>query len=197
MAFDAGRWNVAPIIALRTRLPHLVRDVVRRFELDPNIHSVIRPGKERLACLLNLTNDGWFHGSSELDQHLITAAFRAVECRTPLVRAVNTGISAVIDGDGVIREPETFIDGDATWTKQREQLQQTKHERSDRRLPLSDVRSRPLDADRSNDQTLAEIPNAAVIDTVPIDNRRSWYVKFGDWFGGHARARAGYSWSSG
>jgi apolipoprotein N-acyltransferase len=50
-----------------------------------------------------MTNDGWFHGSSELDQHLITAAFRCVECRTPMVRSVNTGISAFIDGDGVIR----------------------------------------------------------------------------------------------
>jgi apolipoprotein N-acyltransferase len=52
---------------------------------------------------VNLTNDGWFHGSSELDQHLITAAFRCVEFRTPMVRAVNTGISAIIDGDGVVR----------------------------------------------------------------------------------------------
>src|SRR5690606_1556993 len=61
--------------------------------------------------LVNLTNDGWFHGSSELEQHLITAAFRAVETRTPMVRAVNMGISAIIDGDGVIRQravdPET------------------------------------------------------------------------------------------
>lgn len=190
VAFDAGRWNVAPIICFEDTVPHLVRDAVRKFDLT-NSHNSYKPERQRLACLLNLTNDGWFHGSSELDQHLITAAFRAVECRTPLVRAVNTGISAVIDGDGVIREPETFIDGDATWTKQREQLQQTKHERSDRRIPLSmfdPVRSTLTDPATGR---WRKSLNAAVIDTVPLDNRRSWYVEFGDWFGGTCSAACG------
>jgi apolipoprotein N-acyltransferase len=61
-------------------------------------------GTGRVDFLVNMTNDGWFHGSSELDQHLITAKFRCVECRTPMVRAVNTGISAFIDGDGIVRK---------------------------------------------------------------------------------------------
>lgn len=179
-AFRSGAWQVAPIICFEDTVPHLVRDVVRGTSSE-----------RRLDCLLNLTNDGWFHGSSELNQHLITAAFRAVECRTPLVRAVNTGISAVIDGDGVIREPETFIDGDATWTKQREQLQQTKHERSEHRLPLSmfdPVRSTLTDPATGR---WRKSLNAAVIDTVPLDNRRSWYVEFGDWFGGTCSAACG------
>lgn len=179
-AFRTGTWNVAPIICFEDTVPHLVRDVVRGTSRG-----------QRLDCLLNLTNDGWFHGSSELNQHLITAAFRAVECRTPLVRAVNTGISAVIDGDGVIREPETFIDGDATWTKQREQLQQTKHERSDRRIPLSmfdPVRSTLTEPETGR---WRKSLNAAVIDTVPLDNRRSWYVEFGDWFSGTCSAACG------
>ena len=34
--------------------------------------------------LVNLTNDGWFWGSSELDMHLACGVFRAVECRKPL-----------------------------------------------------------------------------------------------------------------
>ena len=50
--------------------------------------------------LLNLSNDGWFHGSSEHDMHLAVSIFRAVENRVPLARAVNTGISALIDGNG-------------------------------------------------------------------------------------------------
>lgn len=179
-AFRSGGWRVAPIICFEDTVPHLVREVVRGTRRE-----------QRLDCLLNLTNDGWFHGSSELDQHLITSAFRAVECRTPLVRAVNTGISTVIDGDGVIREPEIFIDGDATWTKQREQLQQTKHERSDRRLPLSmfdPVRSRLTDPATGR---WRKSLNAAVIDTVPLDHRRSWYVEFGDWFAGTCSAACG------
>ena len=179
-AFRCGSWQVAPIIWFEDTVPHLVRDVVRGTSTE-----------KRLDCLLNLTNDGWFHGSSELNQHLITAAFRAVECRTPLVRAVNTGISAVIDGDGVIREPETLIDGDATWNKQREQLQQTKHERSDRRVPLSmfdPVRSTLTDPATGR---WRKSMNAAVIDTVPLDSRRSWYVASGDWFAGTCSAACG------
>jgi apolipoprotein N-acyltransferase len=53
--------------------------------------------------LINLSNDGWFHGSAELDMHLAIGAFRAVEHRVPLARAVNTGLSALVDGNGEIR----------------------------------------------------------------------------------------------
>jgi len=54
--------------------------------------------------LINLSNDGWYHGSSELDMHLAIGVFRAVEHRVPLARAVNTGLSALVDGNGEIRE---------------------------------------------------------------------------------------------
>ena len=50
--------------------------------------------------LLNVSNDGWFDGTSEHDQHLAICRFRAVECRRSVARAVNMGISAVIDGNG-------------------------------------------------------------------------------------------------
>jgi apolipoprotein N-acyltransferase len=53
--------------------------------------------------LVNLSNDGWFHGSAELDMHLAIGAFRAVEHRVPLARAVNTGFSALVDGNGEIQ----------------------------------------------------------------------------------------------
>ncbi|HEV3136983.1 MAG TPA: nitrilase-related carbon-nitrogen hydrolase, partial [Pirellulales bacterium] len=52
--------------------------------------------------LVNLTNDGWYWGSSELDMHLACAVFRAVECRKPLLIAANTGFSAWIDSGGRI-----------------------------------------------------------------------------------------------
>ncbi len=57
----------------------------------------------RPTCLVNLTNDGWFWGSSELDMHLTAGIFRAVELRTPLAIAANTGFSAWIDGCGRLR----------------------------------------------------------------------------------------------
>jgi len=52
--------------------------------------------------IVNLTNDGWFGDTVELDQHMANSVFRTVENRVGLVRAANTGISAFIDPRGVI-----------------------------------------------------------------------------------------------
>jgi apolipoprotein N-acyltransferase len=54
--------------------------------------------------LVNLTNDAWYWGSSELDMHLACDVFRAVECRRPMIVAANGGISASIDSNGRIVE---------------------------------------------------------------------------------------------
>lgn len=53
--------------------------------------------------LVNVTNDAWYGRTSAPRQHLAHATLRAVENRVPLVRAANTGISAVIEPDGRIR----------------------------------------------------------------------------------------------
>ncbi|MDD2367209.1 MAG: apolipoprotein N-acyltransferase [Desulfuromonadaceae bacterium] len=52
--------------------------------------------------LVAITNDAWFGRSSAPYQHLAIAAFRAVETRTPLIRAANTGVTAVVDQNGHI-----------------------------------------------------------------------------------------------
>ncbi|HEY2881953.1 MAG TPA: apolipoprotein N-acyltransferase [Pirellulales bacterium] len=87
-----GAYRFAPDICYETVIPHLIRSQVlelRQHGAEPDV-------------LVNITNDGWFRGSSELNMHLACGVFRAIEMRKPLVVAANTGISAHIDGDGRI-----------------------------------------------------------------------------------------------
>ncbi len=82
-----GGIRLAVLICYEDTVPHLPRQFLTGSSAQ---------------FFVNISNDGWFHGSEEHEQHLAIARFRAAETRLALVRSVNMGISAVIDGDGSI-----------------------------------------------------------------------------------------------
>ncbi|MFG1360782.1 apolipoprotein N-acyltransferase [Xanthobacter pseudotagetidis] len=84
-------------------------------------YEIIFPGKvippgPRPGLLLNVTNDAWFGSTPGPYQHFAQARLRAVEEGLPLVRAANTGLSAIVDPLGRIVAgsqlgEETLVDG--------------------------------------------------------------------------------------
>ncbi|MFN7629114.1 MAG: apolipoprotein N-acyltransferase, partial [Pirellula sp.] len=86
----ANGTRVAPSVCFEDFVPHLMRSHVQRL---------IRSGSSP-DVLVNISNDGWFRGSSILDHHFNSAILTAVENRMPLLVASNTGITAWVDGDG-------------------------------------------------------------------------------------------------
>lgn len=64
--------------------------------------QVVDP-QNRPDYIFNPSNDGWF-GSWGPPQHLAQARLRALEEGLPVLRATTTGISAVIDANGIVRQ---------------------------------------------------------------------------------------------
>lgn len=58
--------------------------------------------KGEAIAAINVTNDSWYGNSSGPYQHLAKSRFRAIENNITVIRAANTGISAIIDPYGRI-----------------------------------------------------------------------------------------------
>jgi apolipoprotein N-acyltransferase len=149
-------------------------------DTDPD---VARPygggdGKPPADFVLNASNDGWFNGTSEHEQHLAICRFRAIECRRSVARAVNMGVSAVIDGSGRVLRPEPVrwvpeagpMVGPA-WALLEPYLRTL----TVWRVP-DGVRSLPVDEWKGYKKVAG-----VLLATVPIDDRTSLYARWGDW----------------
>ena len=64
------------------------------------------------TLLVNISNDAWFGQSAAAEQHLQLSQIRAIEFARPMLRANNTGITAVIDEKGRVTQRLTpFTEG--------------------------------------------------------------------------------------
>ncbi|MCI0378661.1 MAG: apolipoprotein N-acyltransferase [Gemmataceae bacterium] len=112
--------------------------------------------------LVNISNDGWFDGSSEHEEHLAICRFRAVEARRPIVRAVNMGVSAVIDSNGRVQKPREIRDfqGKKMWVVERD--------------------SRGVGELTPSEWHPFKKTAGVITATVPLDQRLSLYAQWGD-----------------
>ncbi|MCD6304467.1 MAG: apolipoprotein N-acyltransferase, partial [Planctomycetes bacterium] len=147
----AGRWRVVSPICYEGTFARACRELIYDH------------GRKKADILANLSNDGWFvcpwgsarRASTEQAQHLSHYCFRAVENRVPVVRAVNTGISASIDSNGrIVAEVH----------------------RGSRRTMVAGTLA--LDGRKCNDVEYLPGHGPRVL----VDGRVSWYSRFGDWF---------------
>jgi apolipoprotein N-acyltransferase len=84
-ALRLGPWRIATPICYEAIRPEFVRRMMRESHPD---------------LLITLANDAWFGDSQEPWLHLALAQLRAIEQRRYLVRATNSGVSAVVDAAG-------------------------------------------------------------------------------------------------
>lgn len=202
------RFSIAPVTPPHSHYLHepCSAGVIICYEdTDPSLaRHYVQPGDEPpVDFLINISNDGWFNGSCEHEEHLAICRFRAIECRRSIARAVNMGISTVIDGNGQVLWPwKTY----RMWPDGREEY-------DDYSLPTGDVdwehnergwlappsllqklkKSVPSLAGLIRDKESAD----AVIGRhefadfkqvagvfhygVPLDTRSSLYARYGDW----------------
>lgn len=78
----------------RTLYPLICYEAIFPDEIDDGALST--------AALLNITNDAWFGNTPGPYQHFHQAQIRAVENGIPLIRAANSGISAIVDARGAV-----------------------------------------------------------------------------------------------
>jgi len=90
---NGDTWRLGPVICYEDILQGFLRGV---GQLHPDL-------------LVNLTSDSWFGADTEPWEHLALAVFASVELRVSMVRAVNSGVSALIDPNGRVTQ-KTYAD---------------------------------------------------------------------------------------
>jgi apolipoprotein N-acyltransferase len=94
--FEPGNFrNLLVVPGLPPTVPLVCYEAIFPGEVLQYSEDRTRPG-----LILNVTNDGWFGRTAGPYQHFAQARLRAIEEGLPIIRAANTGISAIIDPYG-------------------------------------------------------------------------------------------------
>jgi len=86
---DGKPVRMGPLICYEGLFPSFTKGI---FEKNADFH-------------LNVTNDSWFGPYGEPYLHLQITSLRAIETRTPFLRATNTGITVLLDAAGRLINP--------------------------------------------------------------------------------------------
>ena len=90
-SFDVGSERVAPNICYEDLFGE---ELASRFVPEATAPTI----------LANISNIGWFGQTIAVEQHLRISRMRSLELQRPMIRATNTGATAVIDHRGVVRQ---------------------------------------------------------------------------------------------
>ena len=103
---DFGRGDLyQQALAVRDQwvLPNICYEDLFGEEIAAQIAAAIDRGSPVPSILLNVSNIAWFGDTIALPQHLQVSQMRSLETGRPMLRATNTGATAVIDGQGRVR----------------------------------------------------------------------------------------------
>jgi apolipoprotein N-acyltransferase len=83
-------------------LPNICYEDLFGEEIADQLAAAYFANKIPATVLLNVSNLAWFDDSSALQQHLQISQMRALETGRPIIRATNTGTTALIAPDGAV-----------------------------------------------------------------------------------------------
>jgi apolipoprotein N-acyltransferase len=133
--FSAGRDAVVNTLRLESKREGIALGDVAEYQIQretrfvrtgaficyeaayPNlVREFVRNGA---TLLINVSDDAWFGETSGPQQHLAHAVMRAVENDRDIVRATNTGITALVTSEGrVVEQLPGFVEGSKVWNAQ-------------------------------------------------------------------------------
>lgn len=110
MAIPLGDFTRGPVVQAPFEvkqqwiLPNICYEDLFGEEIADQIASSYFTSKREPTILLNMSNIGWFGDSIALPQHLQISRMRTLETGRPMLRATNTGATAIIDAKGQVEQ---------------------------------------------------------------------------------------------